>query len=1299
MGTPLRVLIVEDSEDDALLVVETLNGGGYDMTWRRVCTPGDMASALEGEQWDAVIADHGMPRFSAPAALEVLKKKRMDLPFIIVSGTIGEDVAVAAMKAGAHDYILKNNLARLVPAVDRELQDAETRRKHGRAEESIEISHRFLQIANRHAEMSPLLEEFVGGIREYTGCGAAGIRVFDKQGAISHQAYSGFPARFYEIECPLAAESDRCRVCEVVLNGETDPKLKIFSENGSFCVNTPADFPPGAFEEQGEAADNLCGRFGYQSIAIVPFRMWDRTVGLIHVADPGANMIPERSVQMLERAAAILSTAVVRVETQQALGDSEQRYRTLVEQAKDIIFTLDPQTWKISSANNYGLETLKYSEEEVVGKMSIRDLVHPDDLEDAARSLSEMIGEDLRHPNFAFRLRKADGSYIDAEINAALIRDSEGNPQTYIGIVRDVTERKRAEEAVQRQKDLLESSIESLTHPFCVIDANNYSIRLANSAAGLGTLTADSKCHSLLHENDEPCASEEHPCPLEQVKKTKKSFSASHIHRDKDGLPRIVDVHGYPVFDKAGNVIQMIEYALDVTERHRAEEALKESEDRYRTLVENSLAGVYVRRGDSLLFVNDKVVQITGYAREELLGMSFSEVVHPDHIDRVREQVVLREAGEKAKNPLQYQIVTKSGAVRWIEALATKITYQDESAVLSNFADITERKGAEQALRESEARYRALFENTPIQIVVVDSDGVVTARNSAKRVSAEKPPMPGDRMYIDYAPLHENDMRAELMDCIMSGTPKEFPEQPYGRRILSIRMSPFPGGAIIISEDISERKRSEDWLKRSHSLLSATLESTADGIMVVDMQGNMLSSNRRFVEMWRIPEHVMASQDDEQVRSFFLEQLKNPEEALKEENEIYADPEREHVDILEFKDGRILERYTRPQKMGGKNVGMVFSFRDVTERRRAERALENSLSLLNATLESTADGILVVGMNGVYHDFNSRFLEIWNLAPEMMESLDESEILTICMNQTTDPERNIERTKEVSGDPDREWMDVIEFKDGRVVERYSRPQKLGGKTVGKVFSFHDITERRRIEKSILESREHLRSLTSQLSLAEERERRRIANQLHDRVGQSLLASKIKLGTARDSGLPTALEEPLGEVYRLIEQTIRDVRSLTFELSPPILYMLGFEAAVEWLTEQAEKQQYGIKCEFEDDGETKPLDDDIRVLLFQNVRELLVNVCKHSKAHNAKVYISREDDYIRVSVEDNGVGFDASGVETHWDESSGFGLFSIRERLSRFGGRLEIDSEPGRGTRITLTAPLKTDDEITEGETI
>jgi two-component system, NarL family, sensor histidine kinase UhpB len=136
MGLPLRVLLVEDSEDDALLLVRMLRRDGYDPTWERVETAAAMEAALVGRGWDLVISDHSMPTFSSLAALELLRTKGfVDLPFIIVSGQIGEDAAVSAMKAGAHDYLMKDNLARLNSAIERELRDAEVRRERRQAEE------------------------------------------------------------------------------------------------------------------------------------------------------------------------------------------------------------------------------------------------------------------------------------------------------------------------------------------------------------------------------------------------------------------------------------------------------------------------------------------------------------------------------------------------------------------------------------------------------------------------------------------------------------------------------------------------------------------------------------------------------------------------------------------------------------------------------------------------------------------------------------------------------------------------------------------------------------------------------------------------------------------------------------------------------------------------------------------------------------------------------------------------------------------------------------------------------------
>ena len=209
-------------------------------------------------------------------------------------------------------------------------------------------------------------------------------------------------------------------------------------------------------------------------------------------------------------------------------------------------------------------------------------------------------------------------------------------------------------------------------------------------------------------------------------------------------------------------------------------------------------------------------------------------------------------------------------------------------------------------------------------------------------------------------------------------------------------------------------------------------------------------------------------------------------------------------------------------------------------------------------------------------------------------------------------------------------------------------------------------------------------MASQLLLIEERERHRLATELHDQIGQSLVISKMKLDSLRHSVSSSESAEVVEEVSDCLGQVIQDTRTLTFDLSSPILYELGFEAAVaEWLDEQIRKK-HGIKTDFEDDGQPKPLDDDIRVLLFRNVRELLVNVVKHANAQKVKVYIRKVDDQICVTVEDDGVGFDLAEAAS----KAGFGIFSIRERLEESGGHLEIKSEPGQGSRITMVAPLK-----------
>lgn len=233
----------------------------------------------------------------------------------------------------------------------------------------------------------------------------------------------------------------------------------------------------------------------------------------------------------------------------------------------------------------------------------------------------------------------------------------------------------------------------------------------------------------------------------------------------------------------------------------------------------------------------------------------------------------------------------------------------------------------------------------------------------------------------------------------------------------------------------------------------------------------------------------------------------------------------------------------------------------------------------------------------------------------------------------------------------------------------------------------DITKRKHVEKESLMYQIQLKHLSYTLSLTEERERRNISQDLHDRIGQALTVIKMKLEELSDPQDDTDSRRVLDQTRELLDNTIQDTRTLTFEISPPLLYELGFEPAVEWLVEQF-RERHNIRIEYEGNGDGRILEDDVSCFLFKSVRELLFNVIKHARADRIKVLVRREKNIIRISIEDDGDGFDFSNVKFSVNDLSGFGLFSIQERMEHFGGNFDVESKPGQGTRITLAMSLK-----------
>lgn len=244
-----------------------------------------------------------------------------------------------------------------------------------------------------------------------------------------------------------------------------------------------------------------------------------------------------------------------------------------------------------------------------------------------------------------------------------------------------------------------------------------------------------------------------------------------------------------------------------------------------------------------------------------------------------------------------------------------------------------------------------------------------------------------------------------------------------------------------------------------------------------------------------------------------------------------------------------------------------------------------------------------------------------------------------------------------------------------------------GEPAGTLSSGQDITERIKTQEKLFDYQKQLQSLTSELSLAEERQRQRIANQLHDRIGQSLVLSKMNLDALRAAQQDKSKAEALKDISEMIGNSIADIRSLTFDLGSPILHELGLEPALAELLDELFHDKNKISTKFEDDGKPKPLSEDVRILLFQVVKELLVNVIKHAQATKVMLSIRAEKDKVCIVATDNGIGFDPAQTSLYLSRSGGFGLFSIRERLSHLGGTFDIDSQQRQGTKIIISAPL------------
>ena len=240
----------------------------------------------------------------------------------------------------------------------------------------------------------------------------------------------------------------------------------------------------------------------------------------------------------------------------------------------------------------------------------------------------------------------------------------------------------------------------------------------------------------------------------------------------------------------------------------------------------------------------------------------------------------------------------------------------------------------------------------------------------------------------------------------------------------------------------------------------------------------------------------------------------------------------------------------------------------------------------------------------------------------------------------------------------------------------------------------EISQRLRYENDLKDYQEKLQALNAEMLEIEEVGKRRIAIELHENIGQILAMTNLKLSLLKETTKPAETGSTIDEIRQYIQELIKDSRLLRYDICPPVLYTLGLEETVSWLTNEM-KEKHGLHIEFHREGQFKTLSDSKQVVVFRAINELLMNIKKHAQVSSARISMVRDSNNLKIDITDEGVGFDDSQLERMMLKFNRYRLFSIRERIRHLGGVFEVNSEMGRGTKVTMIVRIEGEEELND----
>jgi PAS domain S-box-containing protein len=751
--------------------------------------------------------------------------------------------------------------------------------------------------------------------------------------------------------------------------------------------------------------------------------------------------------------------------------------------------------------------------------------------------------------------------------------------------------------------------------------------------------------------------------------------------------------------------------------RNRLEDALRKSEQQHRNLVENINDVIYaIDLEGNVTYISPVVKSVMGYTPSEIVGRHFSEFIHNEDLAFVMKRFEETLSGHL--RPWEYRLLSKSGEYRWVRSSSRPIVDDHRVTGLQGmFVDITKRKKAEEALKESETRYRMIINNTKEGIILQDASGrILTWNQTAERVFgiSEEDAVKHTSTSRDWNTIREDGSPFPGSDhpsIYTLSTGKSCENVVMGVKSalggvtwININTNPLfrendsnPNAVVITFADITVRKRAEEALQEKSlqvQRIADEMELIIDGIpglvFFKDTENRFIRVNKFVADA-----HQRTKKQLEGTSIFELYPREMAQAYFEDDLEVIRSrrPKLNIEEKWETADGtRWLNTSKIPHLNEKREVTGVIGFSlDITERKKAEEAVRESEEKYRSLVESTDDSIYLVDRNCAYLFMNkihlSRFgvkaNEVIGRRYDDYHSKDETKEFKARLNEV------------IKTGKSNRYVYQSERAGGHYLRTLSPVKDLEGNIAAVTVISKDITERIRAEEDLRQTNEELsrehnqrKILSRKLIDLLEKDRRQVAMELHDHIGQILTSLKMDIEMIHRKLKPEnrTLEARITAAQERTIQALRDIKNISQGLRPAILDALGLIPSLRDLFNEIQ-QQTDIEIRFFSRNVPKRLDSEKELAVFRIAQEATTNIIKYAVAKEVFVNLVRKGEELSLSIEDDGIGFDPYETMKTTGKGLPLGLLIMRERAEQLGGEFTLDSQAGKGTRVMVEIPI------------